>query len=53
MSVYTIWNDSVIGYVVARPCKARERVYMKLKPDNYDFTYMYEYLFKGMILHFP
>jgi len=44
--VYTVCDEFVADYVVARPCRANERVYMKPRPDSYDFTYVYEYLFK-------
>jgi len=42
-----------VAYAVAKPCKADERVYMKLKLDNYDFTYAYEFLFKEYDISFP
>lgn len=45
--------DFVVDHVVARPCKAHERVYMKPKPDGYDFIYVYEYSFKEYDITFP
>jgi len=43
VSVYTICDEFVIDYVVARPCKSDERVYVKPKPDSYDFVYVYDF----------
>ena len=51
--VYTICHEFVANYAMARPCKAYERVYMKPKPDSYDFIYVYEFLFKEYDITFP
>jgi len=53
VSVFDIYDELVVDYVVARSCKADERVYMKPRLDRYDFVYVYEYLFKEYDITFP
>jgi len=40
-------------YVAAKHYGSDERVYMKCKPNSYDFTYIYEFLFKQFDILFP
>lgn len=51
--VYTVCDESVAAYAMARPCKAYKRVYMKSKLDSYDYNYVYEILFKEYDITFP
>jgi len=51
--VYPDCEDSVLDYAVAKPCRARERVYMKPRADSYDFSYVYEFMFKEYSMTFP
>jgi len=51
--VYPVCEDSLMDYAVAKPCRARERVYMKPRADNYDFSYVYEFMFKEYSMTFP
>lgn len=53
VSVYNVCDKSVATHVVARPCKLDERVYMKPKPESYNFTYVYDFLFKDYDTTFP
>jgi len=53
VSVYPVCEDSVLDYAVAKPCWARERVYMKPRADSYDFSYLYEFMFKEYSMTFP
>jgi len=53
VSVYPILEDSVLDYAVAKPCRSWERVYMKPRTDDYDFSYVYEYMFKEYSMTFP
>jgi len=53
VSVFDICDESVVDHAVARPCRADERVYMKPRPEGYDFIYVYEYLFKEYGITFP
>ena len=53
VSVYPVCEDSVFDYTVAKPCRARERVYMKPRVDSYDFCYVYEFMFKEYFMTFP
>jgi len=51
--VHPVCEDPFVEYAVVKPCRARERIYMKPSPDNYDFTYVYDYLFKEYNVTFP
>jgi len=53
VSVYPVCDDSIVEHVVARPWRVHERVYVKPKPDSYDFTYVYKFLFKEYHISFP
>jgi len=53
VSLYTVCDESVADYAVARPCREDERLYMKPRPDSYDFTYVYDFLFKEYDITFP
>jgi len=53
VSVYSVCEDSILDYAVAKPCRARERVYMKPRTDSYNFSYVYEYMFKEYSMTFP
>lgn len=52
-SIYAVYDESVAQYDMARLCKASKKVYMKPKPDSYDFTYVYDFLFKEYGITFP
>jgi len=52
-SFYDVCDDSVVEYSTTRSCRADERVYMKPKPDSYDFIYVYEYVFMEYGITFP
>lgn len=53
VSVCPICDDLVVNHVMGKACRAYEWVYMKPRPDNYDFTYIYEFLFKEYHMTFP
>lgn len=52
-SVYTICDESVAAYAMTRASKINEKVYMKSRPDNYDFIYVYKFLFKEYDIILP
>jgi len=52
-SVYPVCEDSVLDYAMAKPFRAWERVYMKPRADSYDFSYVYEFMFKEYSMTFP
>jgi len=53
VSVIPVCEDLVLDYAVAKPCRARERVYMKPRVDSYDFSYVYEFMFREYSMTFP
>jgi len=53
VAVYPVCEDSFSEYVVVKPCRTHERVYMRLDTHSYDFTYVYNYLFKEYDICFP
>lgn len=53
VTMFNVCDESVTAYVVARHCKSDERVYMKPKPNSYDFKYVYKFLFKEYDISFP
>ena len=53
VAVYPVCEDPFVKYGVVKPCRARKRIYMKPTPDSYDFTYVYDYLFKEYNITFP
>lgn len=53
VAMYLVCEDSFVEYAVVKTCRARESVYMKPDTDSYDFTYVYDYLFKEYNIMFP
>jgi len=53
VAVYPVCEDPFVEYAVVKPCRAHECIYMKPAPDSYDFTYVYDYLFKEYNVTFP
>jgi len=53
VAVYPVCENPFVEYAIVKLCRARKRVYMKPTPDSYDFTYVYDYLFKEYHITFP